>query len=84
MALEELTATRLGDGGEDTAFGPQLLGEAPGANAEDATRRLVNRLLHRPSRGLDELARSGTSGEAERQLRRLFGLAGDDERENGP
>ena len=62
----------------------EVLGEAPGANAEDATRRLVNRLLHRPSRGLDELARSGTSGEAERQLRRLFGLAGDDERENGP
>ena len=62
----------------------QVLGEAPGANAEDATRRLVNRLLHRPSRGLDELARSGTSAEAERQLRQLFGLAGDDERENGP
>ena len=62
----------------------EVLGEAPGANAEDATRRLVNRLLHRPSRGLDELARSGTSAEAERQLRRLFGLVDDDERENGP
>ena len=62
----------------------EVLGEAPGANAEDATRRLVNRLLHRPSRGLDELARSGTSSEAERLLRRLFGFAGDDERENGP
>ena len=61
----------------------EVLGEAPGADADDATRRLVNRLLHRPSRGLDELARSGTSGEAERQLRQLFGLAGDDERENG-
>ncbi len=62
----------------------EVLAEAPGADAEDATRRLVNRLLHRPSRGLDELARSGVSGEAERLLRRLFGFAGDDERENGP
>ncbi len=62
----------------------EVLGEAPGADAEDATRRLVNRLLHRPSRGLDELARSGASGEAERLLRRLFGFAGDDDRENEP
>ncbi len=62
----------------------EVLGEVPGADAEDATRRLINRLLHRPSRGLDELARSGTSGEAERLLRRLFGFADDDERENGP
>jgi len=61
----------------------EVLGETPDANAEDATRRLVNRLLHRPSRRLDELARSGTSAEAERQLWRLFGLADDDERENG-
>jgi glutamyl-tRNA reductase len=61
-----------------------VLGETPGADAEDATRRLINRLLHGPSRGLDELARSGASGEAERLLRRLFGLADDDDRENGP
>ncbi len=60
-----------------------VLAEAPGADAEDATRRLINRLLHLPSRGLDELARSGASGEAQRLLRRLFGFAGDDERENG-
>ncbi len=61
-----------------------VLGETPGADAEDVTRRLINRLLHAPSRGLDELARSGASGEAERLLRRLFGLADDDDRENGP
>ena len=59
----------------------EVLDEAPGADAEEATRRLVNRLLHQPSRGLDELARSGASGEAERLLRRLFGVATDDERE---
>jgi glutamyl-tRNA reductase len=59
----------------------EVLRETPGADAEDATRRLINRLLHRPSRGLDELARSGASGEAERLLRRLFGLAGDDKGE---
>ncbi len=60
-----------------------VLAEAPGADAEDATRRLVNRLLHGPSRGLDALARGGASDQAERLLRRLFGLDGDDERENG-
>ena len=56
-----------------------VLSESPGADAEDATRRLVNRLLHQPSRGLDEMARSGSSGEAERLLRRLFGFARNDE-----
>ncbi len=59
-----------------------VLDQAPGADAEEATRRLINRLLHEPSRGLDELARSGASGEAERLLRRLFGLAAEDGRDN--
>ena len=58
-----------------------VLAETPGADAEDATRRLVNRLLHGPSRALDELARSGASDDAERLLRRLFGFADDDARE---
>jgi glutamyl-tRNA reductase len=60
----------------------EVLSELAGAGAEEATRRLVNRLLHQPSRGLDELARAGASGEAERLLRRLFGVATDDDREN--
>jgi glutamyl-tRNA reductase len=57
----------------------EVLSESPGADAEDATRRLVNRLLHQPSRGLDELARLGSSGEAEQLLRRLFGFDKEDE-----
>ena len=42
--------------------------------AEEATRRLVNRLLHHPSEALRRLAAVNRRGEGERLLLRLFGL----------
>lgn len=45
-----------------------------GGDAEAATRRLINRLLHRPSAALRELAGEGHSPATEKLLRRLFGL----------
>ena len=56
-----------------------VLDEAGGADAEEISRRLVNRLLHEPSEALRRLAadrKKGGAGEAERLLRRLFGLGG--------
>lgn len=61
---------------------------AGGIDAGEATRRLVNRLLHDPSEALRRLAESGDSAEAETLLRRLFDLdeqatgTGDDDKEN--
>lgn len=56
----------------------EVLAADPRADADEATRRLVNRLLHRPSEALRQLAAEG-SREAERQVAarvvvRLFGL----------
>ena len=54
----------------------QVLAGAPGADAESATRALVNRLLHTPSEVLRELAGEASPDRAalERLVRRLFGL----------
>jgi glutamyl-tRNA reductase len=69
----------------------RVLAEAGGAGAEEATRRLVNRLLHQPCEALRRLA-AGTDGAgraeraaAERLLGTLFALepaAGDDDGDN--
>lgn len=58
-----------------------VLREASGADAGEATRLLINRLLHAPSRSLRELAEAGEIEErdAERLIRALFGLDADDE-----
>ncbi|HEY0522134.1 MAG TPA: glutamyl-tRNA reductase [Stellaceae bacterium] len=64
----------------------QVLAEAPGADAEAATRRLVNRLLHDPSEVLRRLAaeRDSSGGcappslDAGELLRRLFRLERDE------
>jgi glutamyl-tRNA reductase len=60
------------------AMRDEILAADPNADAAEATRRLVNRLLHRPSEALRELA-AETDGEAEKQVAarmvaRLFGL----------
>jgi glutamyl-tRNA reductase len=60
------------------AMRDEILAADPNADAAEATRRLVNRLLHRPSEALRELA-AETGSEAERQaatriVERLFGL----------
>ena len=53
-------------------------------DAGEATRRLVNRLLHRPSEGLRRLAAGAERAEGERLLRLLFQLEeGGDQPENG-
>jgi glutamyl-tRNA reductase len=54
----------------------QVLAGAPGADADSATRALVNRLLHAPSEVLRELAAepSADHAELERLARLLFGL----------
>jgi len=56
----------------------EILAADPNADAAEATRRLVNRLLHRPSEALRELA-AEIGSEAEKQaatriVTRLFGL----------
>ena len=56
----------------------EILAADPNADAAEATRRLVNRLLHRPSEALRELA-AETGDEAEKRaiariVARLFGL----------
>ena len=60
------------------AMREEILAADPNADAAEATRRLVNRLLHRPSEALRELS-AETGSEAERQaatriVERLFGL----------
>lgn len=60
------------------AMRDEILAADPNADAAEATRRLVNRLLHRPSEALRELAaESGDEAEkqaAARMVARLFGL----------
>jgi glutamyl-tRNA reductase len=54
-----------------------LLAEQPDLSAEEATRLLINRLLHRPSETLRALAaegRAAANGTPEDLLNRLFGL----------
>ena len=52
-----------------------VLANGAGADAAEATRLLVNRLLHDPSEALRRLAADGEDGPAaEALLRRLFGL----------
>jgi glutamyl-tRNA reductase len=70
------------------AMRDEILAADPNADAAEATRRLVNRLLHRPSEALRELA-AETGGEAEKQaaarmVERLFGLpdAGDEDEDD--
>jgi len=55
-----------------------VLGESPGAGADEATRSLINRLLREPVEALHDLAQGdGREGErAARLVRRLFGIAG--------
>lgn len=60
------------------AMRDEILAADPNADAAEATRRLVNRLLHRPSAALREMA-AETGSEAEKQaasriVTRLFGL----------
>jgi glutamyl-tRNA reductase len=60
------------------AIRDEILAADPNADAEEATRRLVKRLLHRPSEALRELA-AEAGNEAEKQaaarlVSRLFGL----------
>lgn len=54
----------------------ELLADAPDADAEEATRQLINRLLHRPSRAMRSLAEETDARvqDADRLLRRLFDL----------
>ncbi len=65
----------------------ELLAAEPGANAEDATRMLINRLLHQPSNAMRELAETKAASRdvsfrsAEQLLRRLFGLGARDDGE---
>jgi glutamyl-tRNA reductase len=60
------------------AIRDEILAADPNADAAEATRRLVKRLLHRPSEALRELAaETGDEGEkqaAARMVSRLFGL----------
>ena len=54
----------------------RLLAEQPSLSAEEATRLLINRLLHTPSEALRSLATEGQSPET--LLDRLFGLSDPD------
>jgi glutamyl-tRNA reductase len=57
----------------------RLLAETPGIDAAEATRLLVNRLLHDPSEVLRAIAaEGGTREETEALLRRLFRLSGEE------
>jgi glutamyl-tRNA reductase len=58
----------------------EVLAEA-GGDVEEATRLLVNRLLHAPSEALREIAAEGDQESGEALVRRLFGLA---DGETGP
>jgi glutamyl-tRNA reductase len=62
------------------AMRAEILDDAPDADAQAATRQLINRLLHQPSRTMRALAEEeGESRElqdAERLLARLFNLGG--------
>lgn len=61
----------------------EILKESPDADAAEATRRLIGRLLHEPSRAMRELASGGGEMDlkaAEQVLRQIFRL---DERDDG-
>jgi glutamyl-tRNA reductase len=62
--------------GHFEAVRAQLLADHPGGDPAEATRLLVNRLLHQPSQVLRAMAAAHDMEqvEAERLLRRLFGL----------
>ena len=59
----------------------RLLAEQPNLSAEEATRLLINRLLHKPSEALRDLAADGTplmDRAPETLLGRLFGQGDSD------
>ncbi len=57
----------------------RLLAETPGMDAAEATRLLVNRLLHDPSEALRAIAAEGAGrADFEALLRRLFRLSGEE------
>jgi len=62
------------------AIRDEVLAADPKADANEATRRLVNRLLHAPSTALRDVAASAGEDvdEAVRVINRLFGLGGED------
>ncbi len=65
----------------------QVLADHPGADAAQATRLLVNRLLHRPITAMREIASAGDgrgaadAGRLEALIRHLFGKSSDKERD---
>lgn len=61
------------------AIRKEVLAADPQANAGEATRRLINRLLHEPSTALRDVAANAGEDvdEAVRVVNRLFGLAGE-------
>lgn len=65
----------------------QVLSDHPGADAAQATRLLINRLLHRPLTAMRDIAASGdtpgglSSARLEELVRRLFGGTSDKERD---
>ncbi|MDH3229203.1 MAG: glutamyl-tRNA reductase [Alphaproteobacteria bacterium] len=66
------------------AIRDEVLAADPGADADEATRRLVNRLLHAPSKALREVAGDAGKGveDTARVVAHLFGLAGEDSGED--
>ncbi|MBE9553583.1 MAG: glutamyl-tRNA reductase [Proteobacteria bacterium] len=78
LAERDAVPTLVSLRNEFEAMRDEILAADPNADAAEATRRLVNRLLHRPSEALRELA-AETGSEAESQaatriVERLFGL----------
>ena len=69
-AVPVVTALR----GHFEAVRQEVLAGSGGTDAGEATRRLVNRLLHRPSEALRRLAAGDETIEGERLLRLLFQL----------
>ena len=60
------------------AIRDEILASAPQADADDVTRRLINRLLHTPSGALRDAARDGGAENAVAEAaRRMFGLKPD-------
>lgn len=78
VAEREAVPTLISLRGSFEAMREEILAADPNADAAEATRRLVNRLLHRPSEALRKLvAETGDEGEKQavaRILGRLFGL----------
>ena len=94
---EEVASWRRAEAGRDAvpaitalraqfeAVRAELLADAPDADAEAATRQLINRLLHQPSHAMRSLAVEADDAwtrdlrEADRLLRRLFDLGESDD-----